>query len=71
MLYLEEQIDKWNNEIYFILLLGDFNDYIFRHRSRLFFYRIGPRELIIKKHGSEGPGSTIKKNKQYMEYGYR
>ena len=39
--------------------MRDFNVYILGHRSHQYFYKIGLRELITNKHGSEGPVSTI------------
>ena len=58
MVDLKAQIDTWTKEGDLILIMWDFNDYIFRHRSIIFFSRLGLRELIIDKHGSEGLAST-------------
>ena len=52
-------MDKWKKEEYIILLMGDFNGYIIIHRSRQYFSKKGLRDIIMDKHGSEGPGYTI------------
>ena len=48
---IKEEIDKWKADRYRILLMGDFNDYIFSHTSCQFLAEIGLREIIIEKHG--------------------
>ena len=44
--------------------MGDFNKNILIHRSHQYFSKLGLRELITYKHGTEGPGSirSDKKN---------
>ena len=41
-----------------MLLMGDFNEYIISHRCSQYLSKLGIRELITDKHGSEGPCST-------------
>ena len=41
-----------------ILLTGDFNNFILSQISLWFFAKLCLRELIIDKHGEEGPGTT-------------
>ena len=38
--------------------MGYFNEYILRQISRQFFAKIGLREIITEKYGTEGPGTT-------------
>ena len=50
MVDLKAQIKTWTKEGDLILIMWDFNDYIFRHRSIIFFSQLVLRELIIDKH---------------------
>ena len=38
--------------------MGDFNKYIISHRSRQYLSKLGLREIITDKHGTEGPEYT-------------
>ena len=55
---MKEELDKWKKEGYLILLTGNFNESIISHRSRQYFSKIGLREIITDKHGTEGPVYT-------------
>ena len=41
-----------------ILILGDLNEYINSRRIRSFFSNLGLRELILERHGTNGPATT-------------
>ena len=60
---MKEEIEKWNREGDIIIMMGDFNDYILSPKPRLFFLKIGLREIITDKHRIELPGNmrSIKK----------
>ena len=63
MIDLAVEIESWEKEGDQIILLGDMKECIQVKKVRLFLMKIGLRELILKKHGKQGPLTTRENTK--------
>ena len=55
---ISENINIWKRKGDKIIIMGNINEYILSKEIRNFSTKLGIRELITDRHGSEGPGTT-------------
>ena len=56
---MSDQITTWNNDGDQLIIMGDLNAHIYSQKVRTYLSKLGLRELIIEKHGTEVPCTTI------------